>query len=44
MKTYSSPSIELVLMNTEDVLGVSFVENGADDNINTWEGMFGGGN
>ena len=43
MKNYSSPSIEMILMSTEDVLGVSFVENGMDDNINSWEEMFGGG-
>jgi hypothetical protein len=45
MKNYSSPSIEMILMSVEDVLGVSWTENaGSDaDNINTWDGLFGGG-
>ena len=39
MKNYLSPSIEMVLMSTEDVLRISFID---EDNISTWDDLFGG--
>lgn len=44
MKSYKTPSIKMILIGTEDVLGVSIVGNlnNEDDNINSWNDLFGG--